>query len=564
MKIVKALLLLIPLIALLLIGGIYLKDRESKLHKSGTNNKDTDQWSVLASKPADEVHISVESLGKTVAKVTGALVTAEHDIMIPVQYANDVFDCAAYMVKPEDSEEGSAKVFHMERGEHSAEFSLKDTAKALIRSREGTYVSTVAACSALNLRYTFDFDDNRLSITPTDANEKVLPDRYDLRDYDRAPDVKNQGSLGTCWAFAAMSSLESTLRPGEDLHFSVDHLTSNNSFHFALERGGADVMGMAYLLGWQGPVFEKDDPYNDGVSDTSLKPVKHVQEIKFIEEKDYDEIKHSLYKYGAVETCIKNTMPGTNIPSEEYNVSTCGYYYSGSLPPDHEIIIVGWDDNYPKENFNEIPEGDGAFICQNSWGSVFGDDGYFYVSYYDTNVGKNNLVYTSVQDTDNYDRIYQSDLCGWVSKIGAGEDHASAMNVYTADTDEEIKAVGFYATGKNTKYKVYFIHDFKDADSIDLSKMEPIGSGELDLEGYYTVPMEPATVRVGERFAVAIEVTVPGAVYPIAVENRGSEITLGVDISDGEGYVTGGTDKWTNTEKAHHCNVCLKAYAKGK
>ena len=73
----------------------------------------------------------------------------------------------------------------------------------------------------------------------------------------------------------------------------------------------------------------------------------------------------------------------------------------GQDKPNHDVVMIGWDDNYPKENVNVDLEGDGAFICQNSWGSSCGDNGVFYVSYYDTNVGTHNVVYTDIDSTDN-------------------------------------------------------------------------------------------------------------------------------------------------------------------
>ena len=60
-------------------------------------------------------------------------------------------------------------------------------------------------------------------------------------------------------------------------------------------------------------------------------------------------------------------------------------------------MIIGWDDHYSRDNFNQPPEGDGAFICANSWGGEFGDDGYFYVSYYDTNIGIHNILYSGIE-----------------------------------------------------------------------------------------------------------------------------------------------------------------------
>ena len=111
------------------------------------------------------------------------------------------------------------------------------------------------------------------------------------------------------------------------------------------------------------------------------------------------------------------------------------------------------------DNFNQPPEGDGAFICANSWGGEFGDDGYFYVSYYDTNIGIHNILYSGIESADNYDHIYQTDLCGWVGQLGYGKESAFFANIYTAEEKEELEAVGFYATGENTSYQVYTVTD---------------------------------------------------------------------------------------------------------
>lgn len=68
------------------------------------------------------------------------------------------------------------------------------------------------------------------------------------------------------------------------------------------------------------------------------------------------------------------------------------------------------------------------------------------MSYYDSNVGIYNAAYTKIENTDNYDRIYQSDKCGWVGQLGYGNEEAYFANLYTANGDEVLEAVGFYAT----------------------------------------------------------------------------------------------------------------------
>ena len=41
------------------------------------------------------------------------------------------------------------------------------------------------------------------------AADSGLPVSYDLRDYGRIPPIREQNPWGTCWAFAALSSVES-------------------------------------------------------------------------------------------------------------------------------------------------------------------------------------------------------------------------------------------------------------------------------------------------------------------------------------------------------------------
>ncbi|MBS6955697.1 MAG: peptidase [Enterocloster asparagiformis] len=388
-----------------------------------------------------------------------------------------------------------------------------------------------------------------------------LPAAYDYRKAGRAPQIGNQGSLGTCWAFASLKALESSLLPGKSLELSVDHMTMHNSFSMPQDAGGEYTMSMAYLLAWQGPVLESEDPYGDGYSPDGLKPCLHVQDIQILPSKDYEAIKRAVYLYGGVQSSLYTSMRNYQSESVYYNRGTNSYCYIGDEKPNHDSVIIGWDDNYSKDNFNMGLEGDGAFICTNSWGEDFGDQGYFYVSYYDTNIGVHNIVYTGVEPVDNYDRIYQSDLCGWVGQIGYGRDSAWFANAYTAGTGENLEAAGFYATDQNTDYEVYVARRLGKNSSGKLGERVKVAQGRLRYAGFYTVPLDQKIMLDdGEKFAIIVKITTPGTVHPVAIEYDAGDGMAEIDLSDGEGYLSFDGDNWEHVEETQKCNVCLKVY----
>ncbi len=391
----------------------------------------------------------------------------------------------------------------------------------------------------------------------------VLPEKYDLREQKKAPTVKNQGDFGTCWAMASSSALESVLLPEEKEQFSADHMSLLNSFSRSQNDGGDYTMVMAYLAGWQGPVLEKDDPYGDGVSDESLAAVKHVQEMQILQEKDYEAIKSAVYQYGAVQSSVYMDMATAFSSSVYYNQLNYSYLYPGEKTANHDILIIGWDDTYPAEKFNYKTKNDGAFVCQNSWGTEFGENGIFYVSYDDVCIGRNTICYTDIEDADNYDHLYQTDLCGWVGQLGYGDGTCYFANLFQAEREEWLNAVGFYAVGPDTEYSVSVMDGEKDLSNALLEEIK--ASGSFHNAGYYTVRLEePVHLEKGKPYAVIVKVHTPDTDYPVATEYAADKATTEADLSDGDGYISHNGAKWTGTETEYGCNVCMKLYTTEK
>lgn len=485
------------------------------------------------------------------------------NIMVPVTILRDAMDCSAHLY--DDSKllvekHNLSAVLTLDENEALSTGETVQVSSPLIQINDAYYVSLTDLSKMLGYNYTFSFEENTLTAADSSGNPTALPASYDLRSRYRISSIRNQGRYGTCWAFGALTAMESALLPEDSYMFSVDHMSMSNSFKVTQYDGGEYTMGMAYLAAWQGPVYEQDDPYGDGKTNKDLEAVKHVQEMRIIASKHIAAIKEAVFKYGGVQTSIYSSLQNSTSSSRYYNKSTNSYCYIGTAKPNHEVVIIGWDDNYSKDNFSIPIEDDGAFICQNSWGENFGDKGIFYVSYYDTNIGTHNVVYTRVDDTDNYDNIYQSDLCGWVGKMGYDKESMYGANVFTAEKDEDVVAAAFYATAPDTEYKVYVVDKFSNEKSFEDKIL--VAEGTLEDAGYYTIDFEKdIAVKAGQKYAVVIYVYTPGATHPMAIEyDSGDKFLDTVILDDGEGYISYAGNKFINVKEKQDCNLCIKAF----
>jgi len=545
---------------------IYTGQSFAQVTPSEGANLRAQDWDYAVTSDVNATLLTVIADGREYTNLNdGIYMDEQRRIMVPAQMIRDAFDCSAHLYdnrrlvieKKDDILEFEVNKDYYIRNKE------KQKQPHTIVEKDGRLCLPFEIL-AKELGYTYDWDieTNTLSVQSIpSADGRSLPYRYDLREKGRAPKVRDQGPYGTCWAFASLTALESSLLPEEELLLSVDHMNQNNSFTSSSKDGGQYTMAMAYLAAWQGPVYEADDPYGDGVTDRALTAVRHVQEMQIIDGKNLDGIKKAVFQYGGVESCIYTTLQSADGESASYNPKTNAYCYLGEEKPNHDVVIIGWDDHFARSNFRTPVADDGAFICQNSWGTAFGDDGVFYVSYYDTNIGMHSLVFTEIEESTNYDRIYQADLCGWVGQMGYKKESIYGANVYTAKSEEDVAAAGFYTTDRDTRYKVYLVPEFTDPDSLNNRIL--VAQGQFAYAGYHTVRFEQSIrIAAGRKFAVAVWLSTPNALRPMAIEYAADELTRQVALDDGEGYISAQGTKWADAKEKLNCNLCIKAYTR--
>jgi C1A family cysteine protease len=391
-----------------------------------------------------------------------------------------------------------------------------------------------------------------------------LPSRYDLRTTGKLSAVKDQGLCGSCWAFSTLASLESTLLPGEKWDFSENNMRNTHGFDLSSCQGGNSVMAAAYLTRWSGVIPETSDPYapvskiatSMTVPNTGV--VKHVQEILFIPERsgsfDNANIKKALVEKGAVYSSVR-------WEDSNYQAGTASYYYPGGGSPNHAVTIVGWDDSYDRTRFAPTPPGNGAFIVKNSWGTSWGEGGYFYVSYYDSQIGKDNAVIFA-ESAQNYYHIYQYDPLGWTVSYGGGSDTVYFGNIFTAQAAESLAAVSFYTPTTNTQYKVSVYKN--NWGSPVAGSALVTDSGTIAVPGYHTLTLsKPVSLNQGEKFSVVVRLYTPGYQYPVALEYPYAGYSSQATAKSGESFVSNDGISWTDVTTVYrNANVCLKAFTR--
>ena len=352
-----------------------------------------------------------------------------------------------------------------------------------------------------------------LTLVGNAINVNVIPTKFDLRDWGWVSSVKDQGWMGACWTFGMTGSLESVLLKATGIPFNVSMNNMKTVMKYspygAMEvfEGGANLASVSYLLSWLGAIPYGVDTYDElgkiTMPITTGKDI-HVQDVIFIPNNEIPngtQIKLAILKYGSLDV----SFFGQSSFDEEvpyYNPETYAQYVDVPEGANHEVSIIGWDDNFPKEKFLITPPGNGAWIIKNSYGSDWGDKGYLYVSYYDKSLLAYNLGKVTdyaataiIENTVQYNKNYQYDIT-WLSNFESSDGNISYRNVFEALDDDLIAGVGTYFNESGVNYTVkIFVND----------ELKLTQEGVSPYVGYHTIKLGSyVPVKKGDVFKAEI------------------------------------------------------------
>ena len=401
------------------------------------------------------------------------------------------------------------------------------------------------------------------------SSSENLPSKF-TTDLNYVTPVKNQFKTGTCWAHSALSTVETlilrqTNTTKEDLNLSEGHMALNSSRGYNLNSGGNNYAAWRYFSTLAGPVSEKSFPNYTITSEFTGSELKAMADSKG---------KHHEY-YIAEAKEYKNTTE--NIKRAVYNnySVTSGYYYDKdnkgvdkkdskkyhfikkvkftikdsegkektieSPITNHQVTIVGWDDEIEIENKNG-EKAKGAFLVKNSWGTDNEDTkdnkdqidkGYYWISYasFPSENSNNLLVFTKVEKRiDNVKNVYTYPDANVPNSIGCmkfDNSPVSIINVFNrGDQDpEEITKVNLY--NSNTNGMSYTLYISQDGDLVDSNKTidftidtkkvkrplyetkgkwEKISEGRINDRGYATIDLAKAYKLDKETFALRLDI----------------------------------------------------------
>ncbi|QTE73688.1 DUF4214 domain-containing protein [Clostridiales bacterium FE2010] len=338
------------------------------------------------------------------------------------------------------------------------------------------------------------------------------------------PEVRNQNPFGTCWAFAAVGAMEIDLIKDQKETSSID-LSEFFLAYFAahnypypkaggegdsvsavaedtyLKIGGLSSLAYHILASLIGTTTEEKNPYPANKNEADKLPndyttiAAQITGAYNIESSDIASLKNQIQLHGSVKVsiCMPSEKDFNKVQNKVgYNSYTAALYGTYTGGTNHDVLLVGWDDNYSRNHFlSELqPQNNGAWKARNSWGTSFGDNGYFWISYEDKSLGKA----TSFDAENNKDEI--ADFCYSYDKSykptsGLPQSHQIIMKQsFTVSAQEKLQSVGVEVNSGNMTIAAVVRVNGKEVSRTDEKKADYSGFYNLKLKTQYVTTQE--------------------------------------------------------------------------
>lgn len=453
----------------------------------------------------------------------------------------------------------------------------------------------------------------------------ALPRTYTLEDNPHLTPIRNQGSWGTCWAFSAMAMAESAYDrlTGEEIDLSEKQLVQffyNNSnidlegpdgglsgdynanlSETKVQQGGNTIFTTFALANWKGAAdealdksLEYDVQYTRNhkyVNDLEIDrefaydDTLHMQNAYWINRNNQEDIKRAIYEYGIVGVSYRADHSGTY--TSEYTKGYCEdknnpyvQYCPIASNTNHAVAIVGWDDDFDLHYFENtgdnytrkcsgermlLPENNGAWLIRNSWGSTFGNDGYFWLSYEDKTIS-DTIFALDFELADNYDHNYQYDGASG-NRYVYGTSVTGAA-VFQPNGDEQIKAIGIGVASTTTDAKIQIYTNLQNDSKPDSGTLVSTTSTKIKYQGFHTVELTtPVAVKEGEKYGVVVTLTngkLKGGSYSAFFSDKtyqnGTWVAFHADTSLGQTYMKVNSTWRDMAEQSTPCTLRIKSY----